>query len=114
MSDWSEEAAKAKAERRTPAPDRVPPNLQPASKKGKKAKVKGKYWVMRRNWVAGQKDMVFTKFHTMEEAEAYIAKLSRGAHVSGLHYPAGTPVDNRVLIEEQERWKAKFYVKVVE
>lgn len=113
MSDWNEEQAKAKAARRTPAPDRAPPNMKPAAKKRKKPKAR--FHVMWRSSLGGilKGGMCVGKYKTMEEALACIERKVRGVYVSDLHYPSGTPIDNRVLVEEQAKRRSRYWVKDV-
>jgi len=81
MSDWSQELAKAKAERRTPAPDRMPPNMKPAAKKRKKPKAR--FHVMWQSNLGGilKGGMVVGRYKTMEEALACIERKVRSAYV---------------------------------
>ena len=111
MSDWSQELAKAKAERRTPAPDRMPPNMKPAAKKRKKPKAR--FHVMWQSNLGGilKGGMVVGRYKTMEEALACIERKVRSAYVSGLYCPSGTPIDDRVLLDEQAKRRARYWVK---
>lgn len=103
MSDWNEERAVHKAERRSPAPDARLPN--------KKKKAESKPFEVWRRRAGAFPDMKVTAFTTREQAERYIEKLSRGAYVSTLHVPAGTPIDNEILLSQQEKLRSKHFIK---
>ena len=120
MSNWNEERALHKAERRSPAPEaRIPGK---AKKKGERPfEVWRKSFRLARYRVNSDGTRVFDPliaddykvavFATRELAEGYIAKLSRGAYVSGRHSSPGTPIDEGLLQKRQAEYRDKYFIK---
>lgn len=120
MGDWNEENAKHKAARRAPAPDARIPN-KPKKKPSRPFEVWRHSWRITRYVVGSDgtrtlkpwtvKPYKVAAFATREQAQGYIDKLSRGAYVSDRHVSPGTPVPERVLVEEQQKLRDKYFIK---